>query len=468
MPPASSRFVRSVLRFVPACLSASLGLAGALSGASAAERGLGLAFASPEQLQGVPLASTPFSGDELPTSVDLSSHLPPPGNQGSQNSCVGWAVGYYLKSFQEQVETNAGTFDGEHVFSPAFIYNQINNGRDGGALFIDALNLLSGQGAAPWSLMPYSDRDFSTRPSENAAAAARRYRIDFWRRVNVADNREVKAQLHAGYPVMIGAEVDEHFRALKRNEVWRETRGAKLGGHAMLVCGYDDARNAFRVINSWGPEWCENGFGWIDYGHFRVAVREAYVAKDAINGPAAVVAPQQPANPTVTPTTPESIWDQILKPPPQPPPRPDLQLAFEIYQVNHNVMGGPANEYGMSIAGWLYAPPRVGRTAQVVVHFFLNQYGAKGQAVWSRGPPYSDVYNLAATGTVVMPIAADGLKTNFTVWIPYGAFNLPPGGMPVQGPYGWLQRVFLLAEPALYIDGFGVRVGALQQFYIDH
>jgi C1A family cysteine protease len=36
----------------------------------------------------------------------------------------------------------------------------------------------------------------------------------------------------------------------------------------MVIVGYDDSKNAWRVMNSWGASWCENGYGWIDYNFF--------------------------------------------------------------------------------------------------------------------------------------------------------------------------------------------------------
>ena len=47
---------------------------------------LGMKFEPEEKLAGIPLASTPFGGDELPASVDLSDRMPPVGNQGNQQS----------------------------------------------------------------------------------------------------------------------------------------------------------------------------------------------------------------------------------------------------------------------------------------------------------------------------------------------------------------------------------------------
>lgn len=218
-------------RFVAQLLSAGVMTASALAVAQQAPppppHQTGLVFASPQQLLGVPLASMPFSGAQLPSSVDLSNDLPPPGDQGHQSSCVGWAVAYALKSQQEKVEEhwpltipNSGIHP-EHVFSPAYIYNQINGGRDSGAQFVDAFRVLTSQGAAPLSAMLYNEADFLTQPSAVARQVAGNYRIAEWRQVNVRDVIELKAQLNAGLPVVIGAVVDDGFLRLPAGAVWK-------------------------------------------------------------------------------------------------------------------------------------------------------------------------------------------------------------------------------------------------------
>jgi len=127
-----------------AAISVALAVFGLLAGRAASqELNTGLVFTPQDQLLGIPLASSPYAGTELPPAVDLSVGMPPPGDQGHQNSCVAWAVAYALKSYQENVELHWGLGTSDHVFSPAFIYNQINNGADGGSSFADALNLVS-------------------------------------------------------------------------------------------------------------------------------------------------------------------------------------------------------------------------------------------------------------------------------------------------------------------------------------
>jgi tetratricopeptide (TPR) repeat protein len=252
----------------------------------------GLVFASSEQLRAIPVASSPYSGDEMPNSADLSEYMPPPGNQGMQNSCVAWALAYAVKSYQEKVEERVPFYSGDkvdnnRVFSPSYIYNQMNNGRDGGSSFIFSMNLLSDQGCVPMSVMQYNSSDYLTLPTDEMKEIAKKYKIDYWRQVNFLDPQEVKAQINAGYPVLIGASVDKGFEEKGHGAVnpyiWNSYTNNETSGHAMVVVGFDDHIKAFKIMNSWGKEWGNDGFCWISYEFFPVCVHEAYVLKDAMN-----------------------------------------------------------------------------------------------------------------------------------------------------------------------------------------
>lgn len=37
--------------------------------------------------------------------------------------------------------------------------------------------------------------------------------------------------------------------------------------HAVVIVGWDDAKGAWRVRNSWGTGWGESGYAWVKYGH---------------------------------------------------------------------------------------------------------------------------------------------------------------------------------------------------------
>ncbi|EPE84542.1 papain family cysteine protease [Leptospira noguchii str. 1993005606] len=229
----------------------------------------------------------------LASKVDLSPSMPPVGNQGEQGSCVAWSTAYATKSFQEYIErksskdwslrTAQGTPNYSKIFSPAFIYNQINGGRDNGSLISDAMRVMVEMGAAPWDTMPYNPADYRTRPSQAAIEAASKYKAKEFLRVKTTDMNEVKAQLSEGKPVVAGVLVYENFFNLKGDQIYKEGLGKTYGGHAIALVGYDDSKNAVKFINSWGTDWGDQGYGYIDYRWFTKICQGAFVMIDQVD-----------------------------------------------------------------------------------------------------------------------------------------------------------------------------------------
>ena len=244
--------------------------------------GLGFADAAPGTYGGFQLGF--LDASSLPPSVDLSHHFPRPGHQGIQNSCVGWAVGYALKSFQERLEERWEDFTPATVFSPAWIYNQINRGADRGSLIYEALELVVQRGAATLQTMPYDHRNYWAQPTLAATTEAAQYRAASWWRLS--DTRQIKAALFQRLPVVIGMQVYGGFSALwGPNSVYNRFDGRHLGGHAVTIVGYDDSRfgGAFRIVNSYGSGWGDGGYFWLPYRYLRQVVSEAYVLHDGAN-----------------------------------------------------------------------------------------------------------------------------------------------------------------------------------------
>src|SRR6185436_17527294 len=50
-----------------------------------------------------------------------------------------------------------------------------------------------------------------------------------------------------------------------------------LGGHSMVAVGYDDAKQAFRIQNSWGRKWGDGGYAWFSYEFWKRNTRVGYV-----------------------------------------------------------------------------------------------------------------------------------------------------------------------------------------------
>jgi len=70
--------------------------------------------------------------------------------------------------------------------------------------------------------------------------------------------------------------VDNNFKAnipLNSNNVYiynnyEASQDESNCGHAMLIVGYDNTKNAFKIINSWGTNWGDNGYSWVNYNFF--------------------------------------------------------------------------------------------------------------------------------------------------------------------------------------------------------
>ena len=156
------------------------------------------------------------------------------------------------------------------TFSPAWIYNQINGGRDDGSSPIDAMRLIQSKGAATLATMPYDDRDYSTQPSMAAIQEAQGFLGGAAKSANSV--MLFKAALAHRVPFVVGVQVFPSFQNLRGpNSVYQDLSGVSDGGHAMVVVGYDDDRfgGAFKVLNSWGQGWGDQGFLWIPYDTFR-------------------------------------------------------------------------------------------------------------------------------------------------------------------------------------------------------
>jgi hypothetical protein len=418
----------------------------------------GLILATQEELNKIPLATAPVGAVDLPQSVDLSADLPPVGYQGTQNSCVGWASAYALKSFQEKVELKTTT-----LFSPSFIYNQrIDKSRDVGMSIIDALNIISDQGVAKLEDMPYNETDNLTQPSQIAKENAKPFRIEGWRKVNILDIKEVRAQINAFYPVVIAVALDEGFKAAKPNVgnsfVWKEQTGNFGGYHAMLVVGYDNSLNAFKVLNSWGNSWANNGYCWIDYNFFPKVVREGYIAKDAVT-PNTNTNTNTNTNNNTIPNNNTVIDNKPIVENPEQYAKANLTGV----QVQHNVQN-PTYGNCMKISGYIDIPAGFGKTFQLSNHFYYSNTTTQIGSLQS--PQFADVNGYAATGTILYSVPPQGLNNwYFEVFMPYTAFNIAQGSY-VNGTYQY-QRTNMYAIPTLFIDNFGYAKGDAIVFYVD-
>jgi hypothetical protein len=278
----------------------------------------------------------------LPSKVDLSAQFPTPGYQGKQNSCVAWSIAYAVKSYQEVLEKGWSLDTKDHLFSPAFIYNSMSNGTDNGLKVNEALNWVVDHGVATLATMPYQESDSTTQPTLAALQEAQSYKPKEWG--TMKSNKDIKTSLANNQPVIITMAAFNSFKNLKGTDSVYNTADTWIGEHAVTVVGYDDGHaggGAFKVMNSWGTDWGDQGFFWLPYDFTYTQVQingedtgslisGAYVVVDQGNTTTNTVAVQPPTTTGGPPVSSGPLPNLAIK---------DLQIQASYEQLQSGVGG---------------------------------------------------------------------------------------------------------------------------------
>lgn len=260
-------------------------------------------------------AAVPGLQAGLPAAANNVQYLPKVDSQGGQGSCAAWATCYYYKTYQESKEHGWGrpdfSTDPGHVASPAFCYNLVNYGVDGGSWPLFIMQLIADHGSATWRDMPYNQADYTTWPSSAAWKNAIAYRAQSAATIDLSSDAGItalKQQLANGDIAVIAMNVyDNFYRHYPsdyggiNNGVLYTDSGTYDGGHALAVIGYDDNKSyndgtgtkygAFKIVNSWGNSWGildadagTKGFFWMSYTYMRdKSYKQAWTMTDRIN-----------------------------------------------------------------------------------------------------------------------------------------------------------------------------------------
>lgn len=242
------------------------------------------------------------SGAPLAASKDLSGSIPPIKSQGSYQSCVGWATGYYGKSWYEKKEHPSWDLASEqYQMSPQYVWNGINGGGDNPTSIDSAFHYMEAYGCTDWSQFPYDGASYARQPDASTIAAGQQYRIPSdwgWFFLSGAKGpdvvSELKAWINTGNPAILGIPVYTDFPDYGSNPStsYYDHPGpdSSLGGHAVFIAGYDDnaggaGRGGFLMINSWGPTWNGNGRVWLSYDFVQDDVWEGWYMSDMDSSP---------------------------------------------------------------------------------------------------------------------------------------------------------------------------------------
>lgn len=223
-----------------------------------------------------------FGNGNLPSSVNLVPKFPPIGDQGQYGTCVSWAVAYNIKTAINGMNKGLSTSQlssTSNQFSPKDLFIAIPDNQKGqncgGTNFSDALEVLQDRGVATMQTVPYNSLGDCSRSNLQSSWTneANQHRIKYWRKIDPSI-QSIKQNLANNIPIILGAKLADNFMSWNSDNVISSSTSYNNVGqhayHAMVIAGYDDSKGpngAFKVINSWGEFWGDNGYVWVDYNY---------------------------------------------------------------------------------------------------------------------------------------------------------------------------------------------------------
>ena len=261
-----------------------------------------------------------LTGSE-PDFYSLEKYVPNVISQGKSNACTSFSVIYYGLSTQyNQVFDITNPVDKNgHSFDPFFGYTLINDENSTNNpecnlsnTLVDVFKILKSKGAKKKWFYPhiecYTSSTILLNPEiDNYTNPYEIYDFDAIPGIgyNMSIN-SAKEQLLNNKPIIVASWFPSNFKNSVQNDGLYSPNDNELKkiknaflliksgqstkedflsfsenhfGHAITIIGYDDNVNggSFRVVNSWGNEWGDEGYFWLKYKDFKMIAYEAYV-----------------------------------------------------------------------------------------------------------------------------------------------------------------------------------------------
>ena len=200
---------------------------------------------------------------KLPKKVDLRNSFPKPQDQGNLGSCTANAL------------CNLYAFNKKIIGSRLFLYynervieNNVN--LDVGAYIHDGVTSLKTTGVCLETQWPYIINKFNVKPNQACYTSAKKNKISSSKNLP-NDLNTLKTALANNRPFAVAIAIYSSFESdsvAKTGYVPMPLPGdALLGGHAVACCGFDDNKQVWIMMNSWGTQWGDKGFFYLPYNY---------------------------------------------------------------------------------------------------------------------------------------------------------------------------------------------------------
>ena len=243
------------------------------------------------------------SEDEVPSSYSLEKWCVV-SNQGNSSSCTGFAIANGAMTILYNVVNDITRSNEQWVnrFDPFYIYCSLKDSDDlecvsgggcnCGSYINEGLELIENYGCKKLYLYPKLEcsSNLNKNNLRSMIDVTGSYSIDGfgnlfeyeevagkWNKSISIDN--MKLYLSYNNPITAGINVNSDFSALSPDNNMYSAQEGMDGRHAVTVVGYDDYKygGSFRILNSYGYDWGDDGYFWMTYKDFEDQADVAYV-----------------------------------------------------------------------------------------------------------------------------------------------------------------------------------------------
>lgn len=243
------------------------------------------------------------SEDEVPSSYSLEKWCVV-SNQGNSSSCTGFAIANGAMTILYNLVNDITRSNEQWVnrFDPFYVYCSLKDqddlecvsggGCNCGSNINEGLELIENYGCKKLYLYPKLEcsSNLNKNNLRSMIDVTGSYSIDGF--VNLFEYEEVAGEwyksisiddmkLYLSYnnPITAGINVNSDFSALSPDNNKYSAQKGMDGRHAVTIVGYDDYKygGSFRVLNSYGYDWGDDGYFWMSYKDFEDQADVAYV-----------------------------------------------------------------------------------------------------------------------------------------------------------------------------------------------
>jgi hypothetical protein len=199
---------------------------------------------------------------------EFPEYFPEIVEQGNVDCCVPTCLStiFYYNMFKQG---NTLKFR----FSRLFLYYNVRKfydetSDDNGARIIDCIKILKNKGATPEMTHPYHEKFIYDKPNEISYKLAKYCKLLGFKQLK---SSEINKNLLLNNLVICGIKVYDNFNnknSIKTGKILNPTSNNELiGGHSIIIVGFNDITKEYTFLNSWGKAWGDDGFGYIQYDY---------------------------------------------------------------------------------------------------------------------------------------------------------------------------------------------------------